>query len=105
MRRIRMRIFAHEDTYCGVIEYGIAFSGIAVIERHAEKVRVVLEMRGQVETQLPAKEQLVVVDGQWVAPRQAGNGLVQSIRCHGNEIDIRPQVCELLRFLKRIVTV
>ncbi len=88
-----------------MIEYGIAFIGIAVIERHAKQVGVVLEMRCQVETQLPAKEQLVVVDGQWVALRQAWNRLIESIRCHGNAIDIRQQVCEMLRFLKRIVTV
>src|SRR5258708_15717714 len=99
-----MRIFAHEDTYCGVIEYGIAFIGIAVIERHAKQVRVVLEMRGQVETQLPAKEQLVVMDGQWVAPRQAGDGPGQSVPFPGNANAMAQPGRGARRFSIRILT-
>src|SRR6266516_8015285 len=37
VRRVRIGIIAHKDTHSRVIEYGIAFIGIAIIEDDAEQ--------------------------------------------------------------------
>src|SRR5579883_2861282 len=49
---VRVRVVAHKDTHVWMVEDGVAFIGAAIIERDAKEIRVVLELRGEVETKL-----------------------------------------------------
>ncbi len=56
VRRVRIGIIAHKDTHSRVIEYGIAFIGIAIIEDDAEQIRMILKLRRQEKAKLPTKK-------------------------------------------------
>ncbi len=71
----------------GMVEDGVAFIGATVIERDAKEIRVVLELRGEVEAKLAAEQQLVIMNGKRIAGGQAWNGLIEPVGRHRDDID------------------
>src|SRR5579884_209185 len=102
---VRVRIVAHKDTHVWMVENGVALVGAAVIERDAKEIRVVLELRGEAETKLATEQQLVIMNSQRIAGRQARNGFIEPIGCHCDNINGWQQVCQHLRLLNGVVSV
>src|SRR5712691_9813228 len=88
-----------------MVEDRIALIGGAIIERQPKQVGMVFKLRGQVKAELAAKEQLIVMDGEWIAKWQTRNRFIQSVCCHSDDIDGGQKVGELPRFISGIITI
>ncbi len=105
IRGVGIGIVTHEDTRSWMIEYGVALIGVTIVEDNAEEVRMILELRCQVKAQLSAEEQLIIVNGQWIAAWDARNRFIQPISRHSNGIQAWQNMRELLRLCRGIVTI
>src|SRR5579864_7789497 len=88
-----------------MIENRITLIGTAVVQYQAKQVWMILELRSQVKTKLPTKEQMIVMDCQRIAGRQTRYRLIQAISGHRNTFDGWQKACQLPCLLDCIITI
>src|SRR6185437_4778972 len=99
LRLGQTRALAREDPDGRMIVDREAFIRSAIVERNAQEIWVVLEVRRQLEPQLAREKQAIVACGHGIAVRQFGDRLDQPLATDDDDIGASKALRQLVSFL------